>query len=391
MSAAARDDALARVCRALLFGNFVIGSGVMSASGTLNDIAASLQVPVALAGQLVAVGAAVICFFAPVLGGLLAGWDRRRLLCLTMLWYAVGHAACALMPNYASLLVVRALTVLAAAVFTPQAAAAIGFMAPPEKRGRSITFVFLGWSVASVAGMPMSAWVGETLGWRWAMGGVAVLSLASAAAVWRTLPDGVCPPGMSLRAWRGVFANPVLMTMVAVTALQAAGQFTVFSYFAPYLRQQLQAGPTAISLTFAWFGAWGLVGNVLLSRGIDRIGPAQGVMITLVLIGSSLLLFPLATTPAMLALILVPWGLGCFATNSAQQARLGMTAPLLAPALMALNTSAIYLGQAVGAGSGGWIIAHGGYGPLSWMGLGWLLLAVVASHWVARRTAAAGA
>ena len=56
--------------------------------------------------------------------------------------------------------------VLGAAVFTPQAAAAIGFMTAPQERGRAITFIFLGWSVASVLGMPMSAWLGETFGWR---------------------------------------------------------------------------------------------------------------------------------------------------------------------------------------------------------------------------------
>ncbi|MCM5682014.1 MFS transporter [Schlegelella sp. S2-27] len=379
--------ALPSTCRALLFGNFVIGSGVMVVSGTLNDLAHSLQVSVALAGQLVAIGAAVICFGAPLLGGLLASWDRRRLLTLTMLWYAAGHAACALLPDYATLWPVRALTVLAAAVFTPQAAAAIGHMATPQQRGRSITFVFLGWSVASVAGMPMSAWVGETWGWRWAMAGVAAMSLGAAVAVHRSLPDGVRPPGMSLRAWRGVFGDRVLMAMVGVTALQGAGQFTVFAYFAPYLRQVLHASPAQISLVFAWFGAWGLTGNVLLSRSIDRYGASRAVAVLLVLIAASLLLFPLATTPWMLAAVLVPWGLGCFATNSAQQARLGLAAPLLAPALMALNTSAIYLGQAVGAAGGGWLMLHGGYAPLSWVGFGWLLLAMAASHWVTRKLA----
>ena len=387
MTAAATDwvAALPSTRRALLFGNFVIGSGVMVVSGTLNDLAQSLQVSVALAGQLVAIGAAVICFGAPLLGGLLASWDRRRLLTLTMLWYGVGHAACALLPDYASLWPVRALTVLAAAVFTPQAAAAIGHMAPPEQRGRSITFVFLGWSVASVAGMPVSAWVGETWGWRWAMAGVAVLSLGAAVAVHSSLPGGVRPPGMSLRAWRGVFGNRWLMTMVGVTALQGAGQFTVFAYFAPYLRQVLHASPAQISMVFAWFGAWGLLGNVLLSRSIDRVGPSRAVAVLLVFITVSMLLFPFASTPWMLAAVLVPWGLGCFACNSAQQARLGLAAPLLAPALMALNTSAIYLGQAIGAAGGGWITLHGGYAPLSWVGLGWMALAMLASHWVARR------
>src|SRR5690606_29822915 len=97
--------------------------------------------------------------------GWVAGFDRRRLLAAALLWYAVGHAVSALMPSYAALWPVRAATVLAAAVFTPQAAAAIAVMAPPTERGRAITFVFLGWSFASVVGLPLSAWIGETYGW----------------------------------------------------------------------------------------------------------------------------------------------------------------------------------------------------------------------------------
>jgi predicted MFS family arabinose efflux permease len=67
-----------------------------------------------------------------------------------------------------------------------------------------------------------------------------------------------------------------------------------------------------------------------------------------------------------------------------QQARLGAAAPGLAPALMALNTSAIYLGQAAGASSGGWLIAHHDYGLLSWVGLAWVGAAIALSVWISR-------
>ena len=52
---------------------------------------------------------------------------------------------------------------------------------------------------------------------------------------------------------------------------------------------------------------------------------------------------------------------------------------------MALNSSAIYLGQAAGAGSGGWIVAHGGYAPLSWVGLAWAVVGFAVSVWVERK------
>lgn len=371
---------------ALLFGNFVIGAGVMAVAGVLNDLAASLKISVALAGQLIAIGALVMGLGAPLLANWVAGFDRRKLLALSLVWYAAGHGLSAAMPDWGTLWPVRGLCMLAAAVFTPQAAAAIGHMATPSERGRAITFIFLGWSLASVLGMPISAWIGETFGWRSAFGAIAVLSLVAAAWVYAAVPDGVRPAALSLRAWGEVFTHPVLMAIVFVTALSAAGQFTLFSYFAPYYKLTFAATAEHISLLFAWFGVFGVIGNVVLTRAIDRWGAGPAVLATLGLITLSLLLWPLASGPLVMALVLVPWGLGCFSTNSGQQARLGLAAPALAPALMALNTSAIYLGQALGAASGGWVVAQGSYAPLSWIGVAWMLPALALSHWAMRRT-----
>jgi predicted MFS family arabinose efflux permease len=132
---------------ALMYGNFVIGCGVMVVAGSLNDLVRSLQVSVAVGGQLIAIAAAMMAFGAPLLAAWVGGFDRRRLLAFSLVWYALGHALSALAPNYAVLTPIRAASVLAAAVFTPQAAAAIGWLAPPAERGRAITFVFLGWSI----------------------------------------------------------------------------------------------------------------------------------------------------------------------------------------------------------------------------------------------------
>jgi predicted MFS family arabinose efflux permease len=232
--------------------------------------------------------------------------------------------------------------------------------------------------------MPFTAWLGEVHGWRVAFGAVAALSVVAALAVFASLPDGVRPAALSLRAWKDVFTHP-LMLIVLVTALQSAGQFTVFSYMAPYYWQVLHAGPAEVTLMFAWFGLCGLIGNVLLSRYIDRIGAHRAVAIATGLIALSLLLWPLAIGVASMLVVMIPWGLGCFSANSGQQARLGSEAPALASALMALNSSAMYLGQALGASGGGWLIAHGGYGPLSRVGLLCMLAALSLSLWIGRR------
>lgn len=368
----------------LLFGNFVIGCGVMVVGGTLNDLTHDLNISVTTGGQLLAIAALMMGVGAPLLAWLVGHIDRRALLAWTMVWYAVGHLLCAMAPGYEWLWPARALTVLSAAVFTPQAAATAGFMSTPAKRGQAITFVFMGWSIASVAGMPLTAWIGERMGWRVAMALIGLAAFASAWLVWRHLPAGIRPPALSLRSWRKVLKSPLLMAVVAVTACQSAGQFTVLGYTAPYYKQVFGASPEQISLMFTWFGALALAGNVLLNRSIDRVGAAPAVTLTLALMALSLLIWPLASSLPVLAAVLLPWAISGFATNSGQQARLGGLSPRLAPALMALNTSAIYLGHALGASGGGWVISHHGYEQLHWLGLAWMLVALALSLWAQR-------
>jgi predicted MFS family arabinose efflux permease len=374
-----KQPALPAALWALLAGNFVIGTGVMVVPGTLNELSTSLQVSAATAGQLITAAAIVMCLGAPLLAAVVAGWDRRVLLACTMLWYAAGHLLATLMPSFGGLLVVRMLTVVAPAIFTPQAAACVGLLVPLEQRGRAVTFVFLGWSMASVLGLPLGTLIGGHFGWRTAFAAIALLAILSAAWIWRKLPSGIRPAALSRAAWARVLKSPLLMGVVSVTALQGAGQFVLFSYFAPVLKQTLGADATALGLVWGWFGVCGLLGNMLVSRHIDRMGASQMVLLTTSLIALSLLLWPLGVTLAGLALVIVPWGFGCFAANSAQQARLVSMAPALAPGSVALNSSGIYVGQAVGAAAGGWLLAHEAIAWMSWAGLAMVLCALALS------------
>src|SRR3982751_3148980 len=194
---------------ALLAGNFVIGTGVMVVPGTLNEISSSLSVSAATAGQLITAAAVVMCLGAPLLAAVVAGWDRRILLSCTMLWYAAGHVAGMFATDFSGLMVTRVLAVIAPAVFTAQAAACAGMLVPADQRGRAVTFVFLGWSMASVLGLPISTLVGGHFGWRTAFALIAALSVISAVWIWLKLPNGIRPAALSREAWgRGLKTPP---------------------------------------------------------------------------------------------------------------------------------------------------------------------------------------
>lgn len=371
--------ALPPVLWALLFGNFVVGYGVSAVPSTLPDISTSLEVSVAQAGQLISASSLVVALGAPMVAAMVGEWDRRRLLTLAMCWYGLLHLLCAFMPSLGSLMVVRMLAMVSPALFTPQAAACAGLLAPVELRGRAITFVFLGFSASSVFGMPLSAYVSGTLGWRYAFALVGLCSLANALWIWLSMPDGVKPPSMARQAWGRIFRSPAIMSCLAVTLMFGSGQFIVYSYFAPHFKDQVGLSTLQVSLLFMWLGTFGLLGNTILSRKVDRVGAPRSLLIALGLGAVTMLLWPLGVGFFSMALVLVPWALGYFAANSSQQVRLAGIAPTLTTGSIALNTAAIYAGQGVGAAVGGVIIASGHWDALHWASLAGLLLAMLAS------------
>ena len=391
------DAALRAAIRALTFGNFAIGTGVMVMVGMLDLVAAGLSISVPLAGQLVSIGAFVSCLGAPLAAAFTSQFDRRRLLAGSLALSAFAYLLCALAPGFATLAVARTLAMLQAAVFTPQAAATIGSMADPAQRGRAVTAIFLGWSIASVLGMPLGNLIGSAFGWRAGFVLAALLNLAAFGWVMARIPRGLTTPALSLAAWGKVARNRLLIGTLAVTLIGGAGQFVLSAYLAPALRLTLGAGTWSVSAVMALFGVAGLAGNLWTIRQIGRRGPHRSVdsAVLAIVIGLGLaaaltlatVWAPRAVWPLLIACCL-SWGLGCFAMNSAQQARLASIAPALASASIALNTSMIYASQAIGAAAGGALIAVGGYGPLPWTALGLMLLTLALSRSISRRPAA---
>jgi predicted MFS family arabinose efflux permease len=354
---------------ALTLGNFAIGTGAMIVPGMLNELSADLGTSPAHIGMLISAFAMTVCIGGPFLASWTSAIERRKLLTGALVLYAVMHVVAALAPGYGTLLAARMVTAVGAALFTSQAAATAGLMVPPETRGKAVGMVFLGWSIAAVIGTPLGAYLGAHIGWRPTLGLVGVVSALFAVAVWLQIPGKLFVAPVDRAAWKTLFANTPLLLAISVTAIQAVGMFALFSYMALVLKDFIGATPTMISAIFLCFGVTGVIGNLIGARMMDRIGPTRVGVASMTCMLAAIMLWPLTYGSLALTVILtLVWGLGCFSVNGSQQARLIMMAPRLASASVALNSSAIYLGQAIGAFVGGLIISSVGTQGLSYFG-----------------------
>jgi MFS transporter, DHA1 family, inner membrane transport protein len=378
-------DGSRRTLWALLFGNLVIGTGVLLPAGLLTAIMTGIGVSAAEAGLLLTVGGLVVGFGAPILAGLTSRIDRRILLVIALALYVVGHVAAALTANLTLLLVFRALTVAGAAIFTPQAAATAALIVPPERRSSAIAFIFIGWSLASVIGIPLGSLLGAAIGWQETYLLMAALSALAALAVWLVLPGGLKVQRLDLAAWLGVLTNPRLLVVLAVTMFSMSGQFTLFTYVSPILAKVYGLEANGIALVFLAVGVAGVLGNFTAARVATGFGVENSILLALASVAAGLAVIWIGWG-ALWTFVLggCLWGLGGFAANSLQQSRLVALAPALASATVALNTSAVYLGQSLGSASGAALIADGAGPDMAMAGCAFAVTAMLLSVLAAR-------
>lgn len=346
----------------LAAGNFAVGTGSLVMAGLLPVMAPDLGRSIPAVGQAVTAYSAAVALGGPLLAAVTSRIDRRTLLGIGLALFALGHVGSALAPDYVTLLAARVLAGLGACLFTPHASATAALLVPPQQRGRAIALVFGGFTVATILGVPLGTMLGSLVGWRATLAGAGGLALVAMAAMWRALGPGLHTAPVDLAAWGGLMRNRAVLLMLAVTLSQILGQLAVFAYIAPLLHAGLDAGPSLISLLLAWLGLAGLAGNALAGRAVDRIGAGRTAHAAIAAVGVALAVWPLgAHALPFVAVVFFVWGAGGFAINTSQQARLVAAVPTLTSAVLPLNSSAIYVGQALGAALGGLLI--GGFGP----------------------------
>jgi predicted MFS family arabinose efflux permease len=329
------------------------------------------------AGLLVTCGAVILCFGSPIVAWLTTRIDRRTLLVGSLGFMAIGQAASAMAPNYATILVLRLAMLAGAAVFTPQAAGTIALLVPEKQRSGAIAFVFLGWSLAVAGGLPLITFVSAYVGWRGAFAAASLAALVPAILLIFALPRELRGPPLSLHSFNVLAHSRKIILLLLITILPITGQLIVFVYLAPLLQKLTGASHEVIGLMFALFGVAAFVGNVIATNIVGKLGgfATSGIFLTCTLIGLLLWSFGIGYLPVMAAGIAF-MGLGFAATNSMQQARLVQAGPDLASASVALNTSGVYVGQAIGSGVGGIMFGLGWLPGIGFVGAAFVLAGI---------------
>ncbi|WP_439679354.1 MFS transporter [Embleya sp. MST-111070] len=347
----------------LALGTFAVGTDAFVVAGFLPAMANSLDVSENAAGQSVTVFAVAYALAAPVSATLTARLPRRGLLIGALLVLAAANLGSALAPNLPVLILTRVGAAVGAAAFTPNAGAVGAALVRPELRGRALAVVIGGLTVATALGVPLGTLIGRLATWRIALGAVAGLCLAIAVAVRVVMPALPGTERVPLRARLAVLRRPGVLSVLPLTVLGMTAAYTAYAYSAPALAAVGVTG-SAVAWMLVLYGAGAVLGNLWSGQATDRRGPTRVLAVTYPVMAAALALLagPAAGDPprAVVGALLFGWGAASWAQTPAQQHRLIEAAPQEVPLVVSLNSSAIYLGIALGTGIGGLALDQGG-------------------------------
>ena len=353
--------------------SFMLGMSEFIVVGILPDIAAGLKVSEVTVGNLVSLFAFV---YAPVtpLGSALSARFPRFATHLTLVGvFLIGNVLCAFAPNYGVLVVARILIALVSGTLVAIAMTYAPDVTTEQYRTKFIAWVFSGFSIASVVGVPVGTWVANTFGWRWAFHLVNVLTVALIVLMVMVLPRNshIVKIGF-LPQFRLFFDRRIQLGVLAVV-FGAAATYVFYTYLTPIMRDEVHVPEQYLSVGLVIFGAaclWSnLYGGKLADRGrgVEPLTHIRPIYCAHAVLMASLIVAH--WVPVYGALLLVVLGMFMYLQNSASQVLYMDVASQSHPGSLnlaaSLNSMSFNIGIAVGSAVGGLVNTHLG---LMWLG-----------------------
>ncbi|RCX31196.1 MFS transporter [Thioalbus denitrificans] len=320
------------------------------------------------AGWLVTAYSLAYALGAPLFGPLSDRHGRVPILQAGLVLFTLATAALAFAPDAVSALLLRGFAGLGAAAITPTLFALLGDSVPPERRGRATGVVYGAMISATVLGVPVGSLVADMARWPWTFAGVAVAGLTALFLVGRRA--GRLEPAVPAADASGHFTDTVTVTLsdrrvrwaLLTTLLWYAALYGMFANVGVLYSLRFGLDTTRIGLVILVAGSASVVGNLLGGRLADQFNPWPILGLAALCAGGAVLLL------AHLDERLLQAALGH--TVWAFLVGLG-SAPLMAlvtglrsterATVLALNSTAMYLGMSLASGLAARLLGEGGF------------------------------
>jgi len=360
---------------ALAIAAFGIGTTEFVMMGVLPEVAVAFGVGIPAAGNLITAYAIGVVVGAPLITAVCARLPRKTVLLAMMALFVIGNALFALSPTLGLGVVFRFIAGLPHGAFFGAGSIVAAGLVDPSRRGRAVSRMFLGLTLANVVGVPLGTLLGQQVGWRATFAVVAGIGVVAMLAIQRLIPDLPKPQNVGLRHEMVAFKRPQVWLALAIVTFGLGGLFASMSYIAPMLTDVTGFAPSSVTLLLAVTGMGMTTGVLVGGRLADR-ALMPGMYGALASLGIVLGLFTLTADSKVGAVVtLLAIGFAGFMIGPMVQARVMLAAGGNPSMVSAAVQSGFNIANSIGAYLGGMVIA-GGFGLLAPNAVGAVLSAV---------------
>ena len=357
----------------LIASSFMLGMSEFIVVGILPDIATDLKVSEVTVGNLVSLFAFVYAPVTPLGSALSARFPRFATHQTLIGIFLAGNLLCAFAPNYAVLVVARIMIALVSGTLVAVAMTYAPDVTTDKFRTKFIAWVFSGFSIASVVGVPIGTWVANTFGWRWAFHIINVLTIMLIVGMVVALPRNSHIVKIGFLPQFRLFFDRRIQLGVLTVVFGAAASYVFYTYLTPIMRDEVHVPEQYLSVGLVIFGAaclWSnLYGGKLADRGrgVEPLTHIRPIYCAHAVLMASLVVAH--WVPVYGALLLVVLGMFMYLQNSASQVLYMDVASQSHPGSLnlaaSLNSMSFNIGIALGSAVGGLVNGHFG---LTWLG-----------------------
>lgn len=220
--------------------------------------------------------------FTAAISGVLAAtfidrFERKRLLLVTFALFALATLACAQASSYPTLMVARGLSGAFGGLMGALVQTMVADAIPYERRATATGFVSTAFSISTVAGVPLSLWLANGLGWRAPFLAIAALSLVAIVVGIGVLPElrqhlGAAKRAHPFSAMLEVLSEANHLRTLLLSALIIFSGFTVIPYITIYAVGNVGISPHDIPVIYLVGGG----ATLFTARYIGRLADAHG-------------------------------------------------------------------------------------------------------------------
>ena len=257
---------------ALVLLSFALGTSEFIVIGVLTEIAESFNITEVKAGGLVSMFALAYSVCTPFSAAIAGKFNRFHFIIFASIIFIILNFLCSLAYNYTFLLILRMLIAVISGSLISVSISFSPYVSSKEKRPMVVAWIYSGFSIASIFGVPIGTTLSYNFGWRSSFIFISIFSAVMTVLMFITLPRNTVSHKVKLLSQFILFKDIRFILSTFTILFGAASSYVLYTYLKPIFLDYVHIPNKYISAALLVFGIAVLFSNLLSGKLAEHNG-----------------------------------------------------------------------------------------------------------------------